>query len=61
LPGKGSAVAKLKHPIRASALIAAVVIALLVTMAESGLAAPGDTTRVSVSSSGEQGNLESSH
>jgi hypothetical protein len=54
-------VAKLKHPIRASALIAAVVIALLVTMAESGLAAPGDTTRVSVSSSGEQGNLESSH
>ena len=41
------------------ALIAAVVAALLLTMAGSGFAAPDDTTLVSVASSGEQGNLDS--
>jgi Tol biopolymer transport system component len=50
---------KLKRSTRASTLIAAVVAALLLTMTGSGLAAPGDTTLVSVASSGEQGNLDS--
>src|SRR5215207_7144038 len=52
-------VAKLKHSIRTLALVSAVVAGTLVMMASSGLAAPGDTTLVSVSSSGEQGNLDS--
>jgi Ca2+-binding RTX toxin-like protein len=51
--------AKLRRSTRAPALIAAVVVALLLTMAGSGLAAPGDTALVSVASSGEQGNLDS--
>jgi Ca2+-binding RTX toxin-like protein len=38
-----------------------VVVALLVTMVGSGFAAPGHTTLVSVGSSGEQGNLDSSY
>jgi hypothetical protein len=54
-------VTELRHPTRASVLIAAVVVALLVTMVGSGFAAPGDTTLVSVGSSGMQGNLDSSY
>jgi hypothetical protein len=59
LPWKGIAVTKLKHSTRASALIATIVVALLLTMVGSGLAAPDDTTLVSAASSGEQGNLDS--
>ena len=59
MPRKGTAMTRRRLSNRGAALIAAIVVTLLVTMAGSGLAAPGDTALVSLGSSGEQGDMDS--